>query len=253
MSLIDSCLLFKLLLTLIPFCLQMAYAYDLVHYPQFPSLKVIKTHTGNIFVGAKSAVQVLSGQSEDSASVKLSMYIRLHYPSHVFVDVNDPAAATNHVCWYKVQSGQSAYAFSVAGLENLCKNLPGFVSFKKKSEFMELIEEFKNSLSHKRPRCPSGEGLPNPKRAAIDPVDPFAAEGDGGIMGNPDMISLDCLNQIIRGKDAQIERLKTISDNVVALMKEMKETNAKIDRLQSSFDTINASLKTLIDLLLPGT
>ena len=92
-----------------------------------------------------------------------------------------------------------------------------------------------------------------PKRAAIDPVDPFAAEGDGGIMGNPDMISLDCLNQIIRGKDAQIERLKTISDNVVALMKEMKETNAKIDRLQSRFDTVDASLKTLIDLLLPGT
>ena len=66
---------------------------------------------------------------------------------------------------------------------------------------------------------------------------------------------------IIQEKDAQIERLnlqldddlRTVSDNVVTLKKELGETNAKIDRLQSSFDTINASLKTLIDLLLPGT
>ena len=326
----------------------MANAYDLVHCPQFPLLKVIKTHNGNIFVGAKSAVQVLSGQSEDSAGVKLSMYIKLHYPTHVFVDVTDPKANNEHVCWYKVQSGQNSYAFSVAGLEHLCKNLPGFVAFQKRTAFLELIEDFKNSLSHKRPHSSSGEGLPNPKRAANDLVDQPTTGGDASMLpvavvkqaliahtamisdevvkavepfhqamvssqlrmnqgnqelreevgkiemkaetlmektstiergyltetiANREKISrqeymLARLNQsnrekeaIIQEKDAQIERLnlqldddlRTVSDNVVTLKKELGETNAKIDRLQSSFDTINASLKTLIDLLLPGT
>ena len=318
----------------------MANAYDLVHCPQFPSLKVIKTCDGNIFVGAKSAVQVLSGQSEDSASVKLSMYIKLHYPGHVFVDVTEPAASTEHVCWYKVQSGQNSYAFSVAGLEHLCKNLPGFVAFQKKTVFLELIEEFKRSLPHKRPHGSSGDHTRDPKRAANDLVNPLTTGGDDsmlpvavvkqaliahsamisdevakavepfhqavvssqqqmyqgnqelrdevckiemkaetlventstiarGIMtetvANRDKISrmeyqLARLNQVIREKDAQIERLnlqlddvlRTVSDNVVTLNREMKEIKAEINGFKTRFDSIDAGLKTLVDLLLPG-
>ena len=68
------------------------------------------------------------------------------------------------------------------------------------------------------------------------------------------------LNQVIREKDAQIERLnlqldddlRTVSDNVVTLNREMKEIKAEINGFKTRFDSIDAGLKTLVDLLLPG-
>ena len=44
----------------------------------------------------------------------------------------------------------------------------------------------------------------------------------------------------------------TVSENVVTLNREMKEIKAEINGFKTRFDSIDAGLKTLVDLLLPG-
>ena len=314
--------------------------YAFIPCIQFPSLQVVKTIDGKYFVGAKSAVQLMTGHSSDSVGVKLTNFIKEHYSHvHTFPSIAESDDST-HLCWYKSASGQKAYAFSVAGLEYLCARITGAAASENRFKFMELIQEFKRSLPHKRPHASSGDDTPDPKRAANDLVNPLTTKGDDGMLpvamvkqaliahsamisdevvkavepfhqavvssqqqmyqgnqelrdevckiemkaetlventstiargimtetvANRDKISrmeyqLARLNQVIREKDAQIERLnlqldddlRTVSDNVVTLNREMKEIKAEINGFKTRFDSIDAGLKTLVDLLLPG-
>ena len=285
---------------------------------------------------------VVADQKENVAYITLSRFMKKHYPtSGAFPFVDQVIDDLEPICCFKTAAGRTSNAFSVAGLEHLCNNLPGIHASKNRAEFLGLIEDFKRSLPYKRPHDSSGDGTPDPKRAANDLVNPLTTEGNDDMlpvavvkqaliahsamisdevvkavepfhqavvcsqqqmyqgnqelreevckiemkaetlventstiargimtetMANRDKISrmeyqLARLNQIIREKDAQIERLnllldddlRTVSENVVTLNREMKEIKAEINGFKTRFDSIDAGLKTLVDLLLPGT
>ena len=312
----------------------MSGGYNSVQCLGFPTLNVMQNHEGRYFVGSTSAIMLITGQKEVHASSTMTKFMAKHYPEpRSFRCIGDNMDGSEHIVQYKTAAGRSSYAFSVSGLEYLCTNLSGFAAFANRSQFLKLIEDFKRSLPYKRPHASSGDGTPDPKRAANDLVNPLTTEGDDsmlpvavvkqaliahsamisdevvkavepfhqavvssqqqmyqgnqelrdevckiemkaetlventstiarGIMtetvANRDKISrmeyqLARLNQVIREKDAQIERLnlqldddlRTVSDNVVTLKHE-------IDGFKARFDSLEAGLKTIVDLLLPG-
>ena len=145
----------------------MATTYVPVPCIQFPALEVIRTDNGKHFVKSTSAIMFITGKSESYAKTVLNRFLREHYANFYPSDVLD-AQDHHHLCFFKTASGQKSYAFSLVGLEYLCTHLPGAAAFANRAQFLELIEDFKRSLPHKRPHASSGEGAPNPKRAATE-------------------------------------------------------------------------------------
>ena len=154
----------------------MTSPYEFVPCVQFPTLEVVKTRTGQFFIKATSAVMLITGQSEANAKVVMNRFIKNHYPDNSGFPSIEVVSQSDHIGQYKTASGRNSYAFSLVGLEYLCTHLPGAAAFANRAQFLALIEDFKRSLPHKRPHASSGEGAPNPKRAATE-------QGDGGEAG----------------------------------------------------------------------
>ena len=240
----------------------------------------MKTHEGSFFVSAKSAVQLITGISNDGVGAKISIFIKTHYPSRDFLDITDPAANEEHVCWFKTPSGQKSYAFSVIGLEYLCSHFPGVNAFQNRAQFLALIEDFKRSLPHKRPHGSSGDDTPNPKRAKNDQMDQLTTEGDASMLpvavvkqaliAHTAMISGEVVkavepfhqavvcsqqqmyqgNQELREEVCKIEmKAETLVENTTTiahgLMTETMENRGKLSRQEYSIAVLNHNFRQL--------
>ena len=154
----------------------MTSSYSIIPCVQFPTLEVIQTLSGTYFIKAASAIMLITGQSESNAKCIMTKFIKNHYPDNPVFPSIEVVSPSDHIGQYKTGSGRNSYAFSLVGLEYLCTHLPGAAAFANRAQFLALIEDFKRSLPHKRPHASSGEGAPNPKRAATE-------QGDSGEAG----------------------------------------------------------------------
>ena len=144
---------------------------------QFPTLEIIKTSSGTYFIKATSAIMLITGQTENNAKSIMTKFIKNQYPDNPGFPSIEVVSPSDHIGQYKTACGRNSYAFSLVGLEYLCTHLPGAAAFANRAQFLALIEDFKRSLPHKRPHASSGEGAPNPKRAATEQGD----DGEAGL------------------------------------------------------------------------
>ena len=119
--------------------------YNRFEYSDASQLIVLQNFEDKFFVGATSAIMLMTDQKETCAKVTMSRFLQKH-----FVDRKDFPPITNcvdtdQIVVYKTYAGRSSYAFSISGLEFLCGSILGIAAAKNLDKLLTLIDDLKSN------------------------------------------------------------------------------------------------------------
>lgn len=226
--------------------------YNRFEYSDVPQLVIMQNFEGKYFVGATSAIMLLTDQRETSAKTSMTKFLQKHFAGRKDFPSITNSDDTDKIVVYKTYAGRSSYAFSVSGLEFLTGSLFGLAVAKNFDKLLTLINDIKSGQQGKFTPSPPGEVV-SQQEIQDTPEDAACLDDD------QDMTKEQCLNSRKRffsgepllapDEEANVFKMSRLDPVVSEIQTDLAGIKTDLAEMKADMCEIKTTLNYLVEFL----